>query len=104
MNEIKTQKVNIRYVKERGKKAFHPKFISWSYRYLGNAARIHINNITKKQILRPNQNDPGIKLRIWKGGNHPPKNNIVLKEHINSIFAYSPKENNANPIAEYSTL
>ena len=34
----------------------------------------------------------------------PEKNKITFIELINNIFAYSPKENNANPIAEYSTL
>ena len=29
---------------------------------------------------------------------------MVAKLLINNIFAYSPKKNNANPIAEYSTL
>ena len=33
-----------------------------------------------------------------------PKNNIGIKVLINNIFAYSPKKNKANPIAEYSTL
>jgi len=39
-----------------------------------------------------------------KGGSHPPKNRITLIELIINIFAYSPKENKAKPIAEYSTL
>ena len=55
-------------------------------------------NTTKKQIFNENQNDPGKKESIFNGGNHPPKNNIVLKELIKSILAYSPNENNANPM------
>jgi hypothetical protein len=39
-----------------------------------------------------------------KGGSHPPKNRITLIELIINIFAYSPKENKAKPMAEYSTL
>ena len=37
-------------------------------------------------------------------GNQPPKNKITFKELINSILEYSPKENKAKLIAEYSTL
>ena len=41
---------------------------------------------------------------MFKIGNHPPKNRIEQKVLIRSIFAYSPKKNKANVIAEYSTL
>ena len=34
----------------------------------------------------------------------PPKNNKTFNELITNIFEYSPKENNAKFIAEYSTL
>jgi|TARA_B100000513_G_C11822474_1_gene159502 hypothetical protein len=65
-----------------------------------------INKRTKKHIFAPNQIDKGILNRDVndKGVNHPPKKSIVLNELIISILAYSPKENIANPIAEYSTL
>ena len=48
--------------------------------------------------------NPGIILNgvISKGGSHPPKNKIVVNEHISKIFAYSPKKNRTNGIAEYS--
>ena len=36
------------------------------------------------------------------GDNHPPKNNIEPKEHIKRIFAYSPNQNIAYIIPEYS--
>jgi len=98
------QNVNIRYVKDIGKKTFQPNPINWSYLYLGNAALIHINRITKKQIFNPNQKDPGINSKLFSGDSQPPKNKITFKELISSMFAYSPKENNAKPIAEYSTL
>ena len=62
------------------------------------------NKSTKKQILNENQNAPGIKLKKLTGGNQPPKNKIEFNALINNILEYSPKENNANPIAEYSTL
>lgn len=59
---------------------------------------------TKKETFKPNQKNPGIIERNAKGGSHPPKNKITLNELIINIFAYSPKEKRANPIAEYSTL
>ncbi len=47
---------------------------------------------------------PGIKVNNskLKGGSQPPKNNIVVMERIKTIFAYSPKKNNANGKDEYS--
>ena len=36
------------------------------------------------------------------GDNHPPRNNIEPNEHINNIFAYSPNQNIAYIIPEYS--
>ena len=41
---------------------------------------------------------------ISNGGNHPPRNRIVVIPAIKIIFAYSPRKNSANVIAEYSTL
>ena len=104
LNDTKVVKVSIKYPKEIGRNTFHPNPISWSYLYLGKAALIQTYNITKKHIFIPNQTDPGMKPKTAKGGNHPPKKSIVFIELIISIFAYSPKENRANPIAEYSTL
>ena len=80
--------------------------MSWSYLYLGKAALMKINKRTKKHIFAPNQIDKGILNKDVndKGVNHPPQKSIVLNELIISILAYSPKENIANPIAEYSTL
>lgn len=39
-----------------------------------------------------------------KMGSQPPKNKIAEKVLIINMFAYSAKKNNANVIAEYSTL
>ena len=59
-----------------------------------------------KATFIPNQSGPGIKVngKIANGGSHPPKKRILHKAHIIKMLAYSPKKNNANPIAEYSTL
>jgi hypothetical protein len=50
-------------------------------------------------------NEFGIKLKKFKviKGNHPPKNNILIRVHINKILIFSPKKNCAKVIAEYST-
>jgi hypothetical protein len=40
----------------------------------------------------------------WIGGNHPPKKRITHKQLIRIILAYSPNENKAKLIPEYSTL
>ena len=65
-----------------------------------------MKNITPIAILILNQKLPGstFKGKTFNNGNHPPKNRIEIKELINNILAYSPKKNNANVIAEYSTL
>jgi hypothetical protein len=57
-------------------------------------------NITNNTILIENEKIAGIN----KNGIHPPQKRITFKELIHNIFEYSPKENKANPIAEYSTL
>ena len=52
---------------------------------------------TKKTI-----NYPFEKGKMSIGDNHPPRNNIEPNEHINNIFAYSPNQNIAYIIPEYS--
>ena len=59
---------------------------------------------TESDIFKLSQTGPGIQFKKEKGGNQPPKNKIEIKALINNILAYSPKKNNANVIAEYSTL
>jgi hypothetical protein len=65
-----------------------------------------MNTNNKKLTFNPNQITPGIHVNGAKSnkGNQPPKNNTVAEEHIKIMFAYSPKKNNANPIAAYSVL
>jgi len=93
-------------LKDKGKKTFHPRRISWSYRYLGKEARHQINKNKKKQTFRANQTTPGTQKSIKRseGGSHPPQNKQAHKLLIRIILAYSPKKNRANPIEEYSTL
>jgi len=104
LKATKIQNVKIRYVKEIGKKIFQPKFINWSYLYRGKAALITTYKITKKQTFKLNQKKSGKISKNIKGANHPPQNNITFKQLIINILAYSPKENKAKVIAEYSTL
>lgn len=60
----------------------------------------------QNNVLKENQKTPGIafKGQMFKIGNQPPKNKIVVKEHIKIILLYSAKKNSAKLIAEYSTL
>ena len=83
--------------KENGKKTFQPRRINWSYLYRGNAARTQ---------TKTNQITPGIQFNgaISINGNQPPKKKIFTILHIKIILAYSPKKNNAKPIAAYSVL
>ena len=60
--------------------------------------------MNNNKILKISQIAPGIKLNGYKsiGDNHPPKNKIDPNAHINNIFAYSPNQNIAYIIPEYS--
>ena len=92
------------HIRDMGRKIFHPNFISWSYLYLGTIALTNANKINKNNILNINQTKSGIKLKgkISIGASQPPKNKIEPKAHINNIFAYSPSQNIAYIIPEYS--
>src|SRR5690242_7931170 len=59
----------------------------------------------QKQILNTNQSGPGIQLKgaTSTGGNHPPRNRIVVSADIRIMFAYSPRKNSAKDIELYST-
>ena len=60
--------------------------------------------MNKNKILNISQIAPGIKFRGYKsiGDNQPPKNKIEPKAHIKRMFAYSPNQNIAYIIPEYS--
>lgn len=97
----------MKYPSVSGKKESQPRFINWSYLYLGNVARVVIKKTTPKIIFKLNHKLFGIKFNnmlLKKKGSHPPKNKIAEKLLISSILAYSAKKNKANVIAEYSTL
>ena len=90
--------------KERGRKIFQPNFISWSNLYLGTIALTNENKIKRTKIFIIIQNGAGIILngKISIGLNQPPKKRIEPKEHKSKIFAYSPSQNIAYIIPEYS--
>lgn len=73
--------------------------MSWSYLYLGNAARTHKKKNIWIQTLTLKINTLEIPKKT-----HPPQKKITDKLLIIIIFPYSAKKNNANAIAEYSTL
>jgi hypothetical protein len=60
--------------------------------------------MNKNIILKINQKAPGIKLNGYKsiGDNQPPRNRIEPIAHIKRIFAYSPNQNIAYIMPEYS--
>jgi len=97
--------MNITQAKDNGRKIFQPNLINWSYLYLGKVTRTHTKVNKKNKTFKENQIKPGIKYNMgtFMIGNHPPKNKVVIKLHINKIFIFSPKKNWAKVIAEYST-
>lgn len=106
MKLIKIPAVKMKYPSVNGKKHLQPRYINWSYLYLGKVALVTIKKVAPTIIFRLSHNVLGIKLnkKLLIIGNHPPKNKIAEKVLINSMFAYSPKKKRANVIAEYSTL
>lgn len=90
--------------RDKGRINFHPIRINWSYLYLGMAARIIKKKKFINEILIKNQTNPGINPNDEIIGNHPPRNKLTMRMDVNKIAEYSPKKNNAKPIAEYSTL
>ena len=87
-----------------GKNIFQPSFINWSYLYLGTIAFTKENKTKRNNIFSISHIKSGIKLKgkASIGGSQPPKNKIEPNEHINNIFAYSPSQNIAYIIPEYS--
>ena len=62
------------------------------------------NKINKSKILNINQIGLGMTFNGYKltGESQPPKNKIDPSAHINNIFAYSPNQNIAYIMPEYS--
>src|SRR4051812_45552127 len=58
-----------------------------------------------KKAFRVNQITPGIQVNgaTGNGGSQPPRNRIVAIAHMVMMAMYSPRKNNRNGVAEYST-
>lgn len=84
-----------------GKKFFHNKCISWSYRKRGYDARTHRNSTVSMRVLIT-------KFMLYSSGNigllYAPKNKIVVRVFIIIILAYSARKNRAKGPPAYSTL
>lgn len=84
-----------------GRKFFHSRCISWSYRNRGYEARIHRNpadnSITFDVSNKENSSEV---MSMWAGL----RNRIVVRVFIIKMLVYSAKKNKANGPAEYSTL
>src|SRR6476660_8113113 len=59
-----------------------------------------------KQTLSANQNTPGSQVKGGSatGGAQPPRNRIVVSEHMVMIATYSPSMNSRYGVEEYSTM
>src|SRR5262245_1181475 len=63
------------------------------------------NRKNMKKHLRVNQIGPGTQVNgaTGNGGSQPPRNRMVAIAHIGRMAMYSPRKNNRNGVAEYST-
>lgn len=90
------QKANV-----KGKKFFHSRYISWSYRNRGYEARTHRNiNVSSAVLIT---NDSVFRwVKLWLIDE--PRNRMVVMAFIAIMLAYSARKNMANGPAAYSTL
>lgn len=92
---------NMHAAKVIGRKFFHSRCMSWSYRNRGYDARIHRNNMVRQRVLMA-------KLMVYSSGIrglwNAPRNMIVVRAFIMMMFMYSAMKNRANGPAAYSTL
>ena len=65
-----------------------------------------MNRAIKIRVFRVNHIIPGIQVNgaILIKGSQPPQKRRTFRADIRIIFEYSPRENRAKPIADYSTL
>lgn len=84
----------------RGRKFFHNRCISWSYRNRGYDARVHRNRTVKIVVFSIR-----FIVNMWDGILIPGlRKRMVVSVFIIIMFAYSAKKNRANGPAAYSTL
>lgn len=84
-----------------GRKFFHRRCMSWSYRNRGYDARIHRNREVRRRVFVTKfmVKSSGA-VWLWRG----PRNRIVDKAFIIIMFMYSAMKNRAKGPAAYSTL
>src|SRR6266852_9161294 len=63
------------------------------------------NRKNMKNALSRNQTTPGTQVNgaTGNGGSQPPRNKMVASAHMVAMAMYSPRKNNRNGVAEYST-
>lgn len=97
-------RLNIKNAKDTGNNTFQPKFINWSYLYLGKLALINTNKKLTTHILILKLILAGKKSKKLKKGNQPPQKRFIHKPDISNILAYSLIKNRAKTNEEYSVL
>lgn len=87
--------------KVSGRKFFHKRCISWSYRKRGYDARTHRKRMVSPIVFT-------MKLMVYSSGIRglcvAPRNRIVVRAFIIIILAYSARKNRAKGPPAYSTL
>lgn len=84
-----------------GRKFFHNRCISWSYRNRGYEARIHRNPADRSSTFVASTTGNSSCWGLRKLGL---KNRMVVSAFISMMLAYSARKNRANGPAAYSTL
>lgn len=84
-----------------GRKFFHSRYMSWSYRNRGYDARIHRNSDVSKRVLV-------VKFVVYVSGMldlySVPRKSVVVRAFIMIMLVYSAMKNKAKGPAAYSTL
>lgn len=92
---------HIHIAKVTGKKFFHSRCMSWSYRNRGYDARTHRNRAVSRRVLI-------VKLVVYSSGNngllYAPRNIITVRAFIMMMLAYSARKKRAKGPPAYSTL
>lgn len=99
--EIGSDVCHMHKARVRGKKFFHRRCMSWSYRKRGYEARIHkkVEDSSKVFVINSSVNISGIDSVLSE-----PRKMMAVRAFIRMIFMYSAIKNRANGPAAYSTL
>src|SRR5579863_4317731 len=86
----------------KGRRNFHAKFISWSWRRRGSVPLTQISTRMERITLEKNQIQEGIQVRKAKGADQPPRKSVAPSPETDNMPRYSPRKNRANLNPEYS--